>query len=46
MGVAVDVARRPSSLVGNLHCLCGSREFDSSQSRICVLSSVTGSVGT
>ena len=42
-------ARRPSGLliVVNLHtCLCGSREFDSYQSRICVLSFVTESVGT
>ena len=39
--------RRPSGLVGNLHiCLCGSREFDYYQSRICVLSFVTESVGT
>ena len=39
--------RRPSGLVGNLHtCLCGSREFDSYQIRICVLSFVTESVGT
>ena len=31
---------RPSGLVGNLHtCWCGSREFDSYQSRVCVLSS-------
>ena len=40
--------RRPSDLliVGNLHtCLCGSREFDSYQSKICVLSFVTVSVG-
>ena len=39
--------RRPSGLVGNLHtCWCGSREFDSYQSRICVFSFVTESVGT
>ena len=39
--------RRPSGLVGNLHtCSCGSRGFDSYQSRICVLSFVTESVGT
>ena len=39
--------RRPTGLVGYLYtCYCGSREFDSYQSRICVLSSVTESVGT
>ena len=41
-------ARRPSGLliVGKLHiCYYGSREFDSYQSRICVLSFVTESVG-
>ena len=42
-----DGSGRPSGLVGKLHtCQCGSREFDSSQSRICVLSFVTESVGT
>ena len=39
--------RRSSGLVGNLHtCQCGSREFDSYQNRICVLSFVTENVGT
>ena len=38
--------RRPSGLVGNLHtCSCGSREFDSYQTRICVLSFLTESEG-
>ena len=41
------ITRRPNGLVGNLHtCWCGSREFDSYQSKICVLSYVTESVGT
>ena len=40
-------SRRPSDLVGNLHtCWCVSREFDSCQSRISILSSVAESVST
>ena len=48
IGKLICSPRRPSGLVGNLHT-CeegGNREFDSYQSRICVLSFVTESVGT
>ena len=48
MGVSTIVSpylpinRRPSGLVGNLHtCSCGSREFDSCQRGIFVLSNTT-----
>ena len=36
-----NITDSPSGLVGNVHSRCRSREFDSYQTRICVLSSVT-----